>query len=76
MSKRKGDLCGGGQFAGWLLDHGLIDILKLKLNPIVLGGGIPLFSASNTHVNWKLQTTEKYDGGLQIMTFTSPKSYI
>ena len=27
-------LCGGGQFAGWLLDHGLINQLKIKLNPI------------------------------------------
>jgi dihydrofolate reductase len=30
-------LCGRGQFAGWLLDNQNIDILRLKLNPLVLG---------------------------------------
>lgn len=32
-------LCGGGQFAGWLLNNQKIDILKLKVNPLLLGGG-------------------------------------
>jgi len=26
--------CGGGVFAGWLLKHGLVDRLKIKLNPL------------------------------------------
>ena len=39
-------LCGGGEFAGWLFDHDQIDQLKLKINPIVLGDGIPLFGSS------------------------------
>lgn len=29
-------LCGGGEFAGWLLDNKMIDILKIKLNPLIL----------------------------------------
>ncbi|WP_425391794.1 dihydrofolate reductase family protein [Ekhidna sp.] len=36
-------LCGGGLFAGWLLEHSLIDVLKLKVNPIILGEGVRLF---------------------------------
>jgi dihydrofolate reductase len=36
-------LCGGGQLAGALLRHRLIDTLILKINPILLGDGIPLF---------------------------------
>ncbi|MFP3325577.1 dihydrofolate reductase family protein, partial [Planococcus sp. SIMBA_160] len=36
-------LCGGGDFAGWMLDHGLIDRLILKRTPCVLGSGTPLF---------------------------------
>lgn len=36
-------LCGGGDLAGQLL--GEIDELLLKLNPLVLGAGIPLFAA-------------------------------
>ncbi len=36
-------LCGGGIFAGWLLNNQLIDQVKIKLNPLILGNGIPLF---------------------------------
>lgn len=39
-------LCGGGAFAGFLFDHGLIDELILKLNPVVFGSGIKLFGDS------------------------------
>ncbi len=62
-------LCGGGQFAGWLLEHRKIDVLKLKLNPLVLGKGVKLFGQSNKEYQLKLMDTENYDNGLQIMTF-------
>ena len=62
-------LCGGGQFAGWLLDHGLIDQLKVKLNPIVLGSGVPLFGSSTTDQGWDLVETETYSDGLLILTY-------
>ncbi|MBD0778915.1 dihydrofolate reductase family protein [Maribacter sp. ANRC-HE7] len=50
-------LCGGGQFAGWLLDPGLIDILKLKMIPIILGDGISLFG--NAKSSWVGYLIEK-----------------
>ena len=62
-------LSGGGQFAGWLLDHGLIDQLKLKINPILLGGGIKLFGDSQTQAKWVLTEGTSYEGGLQINTY-------
>lgn len=62
-------LCGGGDFAGWLLDNGLIDQLKLKLNPIILGEGIRLFGNSKSTHKWKLVDTESFDDGLQILTY-------
>ncbi|MEM1357996.1 MAG: dihydrofolate reductase family protein [Bacteroidota bacterium] len=62
-------LCGGGQFAGWLLDHGLIDELKLKINPMVLGGGVKLFGDSTTAVSWQLTDQQAYTGGLIIATY-------
>lgn len=37
-------LCGGGQFAGSVLALGLIDVIRLKRAPIVLGDGTPLFA--------------------------------
>lgn len=62
-------LCGGGKFAGWLLDHNLIDQLKLKLNPIVLGDGVRLFGESKTSIVGKLIDKEAFDGGLQFLTY-------
>jgi len=62
-------LCGGGQFAGWLLDNDLIDILKLKLNPILLGDGIPIFGNSRSSLVAQLLDQEAFDDGLQILTY-------
>ena len=61
--------CGGGQLAGWLLDHEQITILKLKLNPLVLGDGIKLFGKSKRKFTTTLLDTALYDNGLQIMTY-------
>lgn len=36
-------LCGGGALAGYLLRHGLVQRLRLKRNPILLGTGTALF---------------------------------
>ena len=62
-------LCGGGEFAGWLLDNGVIDQLKLKLNPIVLGDGVPLFGNSKTSLVGKLIEKESFESGLQFLTY-------
>lgn len=62
-------LCGGGEFAGWLLDNGQIDQLKLKLNPIIIGAGIRLFGKSTTKAKWNLRETESFDEGLKILTY-------
>ena len=62
-------LCGGGIFAGWLLEHEQIDVLKLKLNPLILGKGIKLFGNSTKNYKLNLTATEKYDGGLLINTY-------
>lgn len=62
-------LCGGGKLAGWLLEHNLIDTLKLKLNPIILGEGTPLFGSSKTTAKWNLTEKESFEDGLQILTY-------
>ncbi|MEQ9264446.1 MAG: dihydrofolate reductase family protein [Balneolaceae bacterium] len=62
-------LCGGGKFAGWLLDNGMVDQLKLKINPIILGGGTKLFGSSKTALKWILKDSQTYDQGLQIVTY-------
>lgn len=62
-------LCGGGLFAGWVLQHGLIDQLKVKLNPLILGGGTPLFSGVDRAFRLSLVKQEAYEGGLRMMTY-------
>lgn len=62
-------LCGGGQFAGWLLGNQKIDILKVKLNPLILGAGKRLFGVSSKKHQLQLLDTKSYDHGLQIITY-------
>lgn len=63
-------LCGGGQFAGWLLENEQIDLLKIKLNPFIMGSGIRIFGDSQKRYRTKLMDSTCYDQGLQIMTFS------
>lgn len=65
-------LCGGGELAAWLLRHDLIDILKIKLNPIILGGGIPLFGGSQKAFKGTLESSVSYEGGLLFNTYRIP----
>lgn len=66
-------LCVGGVFAGWLLENKLIDVLKLKINPIILGGGTPLFGSSKIQITTEMTDSETYSRGLQINTYQVKK---
>jgi dihydrofolate reductase len=54
-------LCGGGQLAATLIDE--IDELVLKLNPVVLGAGIPLFGRAVPPLHLRLTDKRIYDNG-------------
>jgi len=62
-------LCGGGVFAGWLLDNQLIDVLKIKLNPIILGGGTSLFGNSPSALKLNQNDEQAFEGGLSLRTY-------
>ena len=62
-------LCGGGQFAGWLLENEEIDVLKLKLNPFIQGEGIKLFGGVQKKVQLDFVDAALYEHGLQILTY-------
>lgn len=62
-------LCGGGQFAGWLLKNELIDVLKIKMNPLVLGDGIPLFGTYTKTLKLRLTESKAYNDGLTINNY-------
>jgi len=62
-------LCGGGQFAGVLLDAGLIDVLRLKRAPILLGQGVPLFRTASRCPVLVNTMTRPYDNGSVFQEF-------
>lgn len=62
-------LCGGGVFAGWLLAQQQIEVLKIKLNPVILGEGIPLFGGTLGTYHLILTERETFDEGPQILTY-------
>ena len=62
-------LCGGGAFAGFLLDHELVDQVILKVNPVLFGKGIPLFGGSSKRVPLKLMDSKVYQNGVLLLTY-------
>lgn len=57
-------LCGGGSLAATL--YGEIDELILKVNPVVLGCGIPLFGGPAVPRSLELLDHRVFDGGVAI----------
>ena len=63
-------LCGGAQFAGWLLGEDRIDKLKLKLNPVVFGQGKPLFQGAPAMTTaFRLVATTDYESGVKLLEY-------
>ncbi len=62
-------LCGGGRLAGTLLDAGLVDELILKLNPVVFGGGIPVFGGLCEGFDLSLLDTKVYNNGVVFLHY-------
>jgi dihydrofolate reductase len=60
-------LCGGGRLAATLLDE--IDEMILKINPIILGTGTPLFRRDGQPVNLELIDARTFPGGVAICRY-------
>ena len=61
-------LCGGSVFAGHLLQEQLVDRLVLKVNPFVMGEGLPLFS-SPARASLRFLSTKRYDNGVLLAEY-------
>ena len=55
---------GGARFAQSLVASGLIDEYRLAIHPILLGQGLPLFSAPHSPVDLKLISMTTYSTGI------------
>ena len=60
-------LCGGGQLAGALIESGLVDELRLKINPTLFGRGRPLAPGLTQRQDATLIATEVYDNDVVVL---------
>ncbi|GHO56389.1 hypothetical protein KSB_48640 [Ktedonobacter robiniae] len=60
-------LCGGGKLAQQLLSE--IDKLIIKLNPVVIGNGISLFSGPFQVQQFRLASTKPFESGVMILQY-------
>ncbi len=68
-------LCGGANLAATLFAGGLIDKIILKLNPVVFGRGIPLFSGPIQLTNLELTDSKIYSSGHVLLHYrVKPRS--
>ena len=63
-------LCGGGNFAGFLLENELIDELWIKHNPIFFGKGIGLFGGCKKEIGLDLLDAKVYDTGVLLLKYS------
>ncbi len=57
-------LCGGGQLAAALRPQ--IDVMVLKVNPVVLGDGVPLFAGDHDPTSYRLRDSTAYGSGVLV----------
>jgi dihydrofolate reductase len=62
-------LCGGGNLAAELFAHRLIDQIMLKINPFLMGSGIPLFSGEITQTALELTERKIYANGVVLLDY-------
>jgi dihydrofolate reductase len=64
-------LCGGGALATTLISE--IDEMIVKLNPLVIGSGIPLFSRALDPTNLELADRKIYSNGFILLHYRLQK---
>lgn len=62
-------LCGGADLAAQLFAAGLVDEVVLKLNPLVLGEGIPFAATLPEPLRLELRDTRVYDSGVVFLWY-------
>lgn len=62
-------LCGGAELAALLFDEGLVDELILKVNPFLMGEGIPLFARAVKQTPLELFGSRVYDNGVLLLKY-------
>jgi dihydrofolate reductase len=61
---------GSGQLAQALIEHGLVDELRLMVFPVVLGSGKRLFAATGAKKSLRLADCKTVGDGIAVLTYT------
>jgi dihydrofolate reductase len=64
-------LCGGGELAATVVSE--IDEMIVKLNPVVIGAGIPVFSRAVSTMNLELCDRKIYNNGFMLLHYRLQK---
>lgn len=62
-------LVGAGDLASTLLAAGLVDEICIKLNPIMLGKGIPIVAHCESPLSLSLVGSKVYDNGVMLLSY-------
>ena len=62
-------LCGGAELAAQLFKEELVDEVIVKLNPLLLGSGIPLLPDIGRLISLELIDTKVYDSGVVLLSY-------
>jgi len=60
---------GSADVASTLIEQGLVDEYRFGINPVVLGGGTPLFQRSSARLNLKLLEARPLKSGVVILRY-------
>ena len=66
-------LCGGAELAAMLLSEELIDEIIVKLNPVLFGSGLPLFSGITEQTDLEMIASKVYDSGVALLQYRVKK---
>ncbi|SDM13596.1 Dihydrofolate reductase [Pedobacter antarcticus] len=60
---------GGCSFVSYLIDSGLIDEFHLYMNPVAIGGGLPVFRKSTENIQLRLTQSLSFSSGIVLLQY-------
>jgi dihydrofolate reductase len=67
---------GSGALAKTLLEHGLIDEIRMQVHPIAVGRGKRLFEGAQESRDFKLVDTQRFESGVVALTYQGGRAWI
>lgn len=67
-------LFGGGELFRGFVETGLVDTVEVAVMPVLLGGGLPLYSHTTRHVELHLTSHTAYGSGIVMLEYDVRKT--